>query len=91
MRKLHDYAAADHVKRYWQCARRMSKKTPVEKKPLRAFRPDPAIGKAMLRLQARDGISISEQIRRAMREWLPKQGVLKKERKSKRTAERSRP
>jgi hypothetical protein len=30
----------------------------------------------MLRLQARDGITMSEQTRRALAEWLKKQGVL---------------
>lgn len=54
------------------------KKTPIAK-PLCGFRPEAEIYGAILRLQARDGIPISEQLRRAMREWLPKQGVMKKE------------
>ena len=56
------------------------KKTRREKaptpKPLVGFRPDPEVYAAILRLQARDGIPISEQLRRAMRPYLQKEGVL---------------
>ena len=41
-----------------------------------AFRPDEDIEEAMTALWERDGISYSEQIRRALREWLQDRGVL---------------
>jgi hypothetical protein len=44
---------------------------------------------AMQRLQERDGIPWSEQIRRALRPWLEAKGVMKAERK--RAATRKRP
>ena len=47
-------------------------KTP---KTFMAFRPDPDLARAMATLSARDGISTSEQIRRALRQWLKKKGV----------------
>lgn len=40
-----------------------------------AFRADPALATAMQRLHARDGISMSEQIRRALKVWLAQKGV----------------
>ena len=40
-----------------------------------AFRADPELARAMQRLHARDGISLSEQIRRALTEWLTKKKV----------------
>lgn len=36
---------------------------------------------AMAKLQERDGIPVSEQIRRALRDWLTTKRVLRKERK----------
>jgi hypothetical protein len=46
-------------------------------KSFMAFRPDPELAKAMAKLQARDGISTSEQIRRALRVWLKQKGVFR--------------
>jgi hypothetical protein len=44
------------------------------------FRVDEELLDAMRRLQERDGILPSEQIRRALRPWLESKGVLKPER-----------
>ena len=52
--------------------------TPVKR--ISAVRLDEALLKAMRQLQARDGISLSEQIRRALRPWLESKGVIKAER-----------
>ncbi len=41
-----------------------------------AFRPDEDIEAAMTALFERDGIALSEQIRRALRPWLEARGVL---------------
>jgi hypothetical protein len=43
-----------------------------------AFRLGDDILDAMEKLQTRDGISLSEQVRRALVPWLEKKGVLKK-------------
>jgi hypothetical protein len=61
----------------------MRKKPTTEQpeKPLRAFRPDPDLDRAMLRLQARDGMPFSVQIERAMRDYLTKQKVYNKKEK----------
>jgi len=53
------------------------------------FRIDHDLTDAMRRLQERDGIPLSEQIRRALRPWLQAKGVMKAERK--RAATRKRP
>lgn len=45
------------------------------------FRPDGDILEAMESLKDRDGIPYSEQIRRALREWLHGKGVLKTRKK----------
>lgn len=50
------------------------------------FRIDDDLLRAMQLLQQRDGIPLSEQIRRALRPWLESKGVLK----SKRPANRKR-
>jgi len=47
-------------------------------KQITAFRLDPDILGAMKKLQERDGISFSEQARRALRPWLESEGVLKR-------------
>lgn len=47
-----------------------------EKPPFIGVLPGSDLYQAMLRLQARDGITVSEQTRRALAEWLKKQGVL---------------
>lgn len=48
--------------------------TPTRK--VATFRVDQDLLEAMQRLQARDGIQVSEQIRRALRPWLEAKGVL---------------
>jgi hypothetical protein len=45
------------------------------------FRPDLEDLAAMEALRVRDGIPFSEQIRRALKEWLNTKGVMKAERK----------
>jgi hypothetical protein len=45
------------------------------------FRVDDDVLEGMKRLQERDEISFSEQIRRALRPWLESKGVMKAERK----------
>jgi hypothetical protein len=42
-----------------------------------AFRAEPDLAAAMQRLHVRDGISLSEQIRRALKVWLAQKGVYK--------------
>jgi uncharacterized protein (DUF4415 family) len=49
--------------------------TPVRK--VTTFRIDADLLEAMGRLQERDGIPHSEQIRRALRPWLEQKGVIK--------------
>ena len=56
-------------------------KTPTIEKTFMAFRPTPALVEAMAALTERDGISASEQIRRALVEWLHTKGVLPDEKK----------
>ena len=59
-------------------------------KQLTALRLDGDLLEAMRRLQERDGISFSEQMRRAIRPWLESKGVIKKaERKRAATRKRS--
>jgi hypothetical protein len=41
------------------------------------FRPDPELDAAMQALKERDGMPLSEQIRRALRPWLELKGVIK--------------
>jgi hypothetical protein len=53
------------------------------------FRIDEDLMEAMQRLQVRDGIPLSEQIRRALRPWLEQKGVIKSERKRASTRKRS--
>lgn len=53
------------------------------------FRIDDDLLEAMQLLQERDGIPISEQMRRALRLWLESKGVMKAERK--RAVTRKRP
>ena len=56
-------------------------KTQKTDRPFRAFRPDPKMDKAMLKLQAKTGISFSEQMRRGLVLFLSKQGVYTPEEK----------
>jgi hypothetical protein len=53
------------------------------------FRIDPELEDGLKAVKERDGISESEQIRRALLEWLKKKGVMKSDRK--RVATRKRP
>ncbi len=55
-----------------------SKSKPELASTFMAFRAEPDMARAMLRLQARDGISISEQIRRALAMWLATKRVYAK-------------
>jgi antitoxin component of RelBE/YafQ-DinJ toxin-antitoxin module len=61
--------------------------TPVRK--VATFRIDDDLLEAMQRLQERDGMPLSEQIRRALRPWLESKGVIKAERKRAITRKRS--
>lgn len=56
---------------------------------LTTFFIDPDLSEGLKTVKARDGVPEAEQIRRAVREWLTKRGVLKAERK--RAATRKRP
>ena len=53
----------------------------MTQKRLYNFRIDSELDEGLKKMKARDGVSESEQIRRAIREWLTKKGVLKAERK----------
>jgi hypothetical protein len=53
--------------------------TPIRR--VATFRVDDDVLEAMRRLQERDGMPLSEQIRRALRPWLESKGVMKAERK----------
>lgn len=53
------------------------------------FRIDADLDAGLKRVKDRDGISESEQIRRAVREWLEQRGAIKAERKRVRARERS--
>jgi hypothetical protein len=61
--------------------------TPTERTV--TFRPDDDILEAMEILRDRDGVPFSQQIRRALREWLESKGVMKADRK--RAVTRKRP
>lgn len=61
--------------------------TPVRK--VTTFRIDDDLLMAMQVLQERDGIPLSEQIRRALRPWLEEKGVIKSDRKRAQTRKRS--
>lgn len=50
-------------------------------KRLYNFRIDPDLDEGLKAVKQRDGIGESEQIRRALREWLEKKGVMKADRK----------
>jgi uncharacterized protein (DUF4415 family) len=58
-------------------------------KRITAFRIDDDVMEAMRVLQERDGISFSEQMRRALRPWLESKGVIKAERKRPASRKRS--
>ena len=50
---------------------------------------DPDLAEGLKAVKTRDGISVSEQVRRAIRDWLSRKGVMKSGRK--RVAPRERP
>jgi len=54
-----------------------------------SFMIDPDLADALKRVKERDGIAESEQIRRAVRAWMQKRGVMKSERKRASTRRRS--
>jgi hypothetical protein len=54
-----------------------------------AFRLDPELLEALQTIKRRDGIPVSEQVRRALQTWVSEKGILKPERK--RAATRKRP
>lgn len=58
-------------------------------KKLYSFAIDPDLATALKRVKVRDGIGESEQIRRALREWLERRGDIKSDRK--RAVTRKRP
>lgn len=58
-------------------------------KKLYTFAIDPDLAEALKKVKTKDGIGESEQIRRALRSWFEKRGVMKSERK--RVATRKRP
>jgi hypothetical protein len=60
----------------------------VTTKRLYTFAIDPDLAAALKRVKAKDGIGESEQIRRALRTWFRRRGVMKTERK--RSADRKR-
>jgi hypothetical protein len=51
------------------------KPAPKDQRLFMAFRPEPEMARAMHRLHARDGITMSEQIRRALQRFLKSKGV----------------
>jgi hypothetical protein len=50
----------------------------VSPKKLQNFYMDPELSDGLKAVKARDGIPEAEQVRRAVREWLERKGVLKK-------------
>jgi hypothetical protein len=62
---------------------------PMTPRKLYNFYIDPDLAAGLKRLKERDGVPESEQVRRAVREWLQRKGVLKAERK--RVVARKRP
>jgi hypothetical protein len=61
--------------------------TPIDR--VITFRPDKDILRGMEALRERDGVPFSQQIRRALREWLAGKGVVKAELKRTVTRKRS--
>jgi hypothetical protein len=49
---------------------------PRRNRPLCTFTLDPDLVRGLKKLRARDGVSESETVRRALRKWLERQGVL---------------
>jgi Ribbon-helix-helix protein, copG family len=61
----------------------------VAPKKLYTFAIDPDLAAALKRVKAKDGIGESEQIRRALRAWFRKRGVIKADRPRAQTRKRS--
>ena len=59
------------------------------RRPLKTFRIDDDLEQGLQAVWERDGIAVSEQIRRAIRRWLESKGVLRAERKRASTRKRS--
>jgi hypothetical protein len=64
--------------------------TPSTKKQTN-FRIDPDIMEGLQRIKQRDGIPLSEQVRRALRLWLDEKGVVPEQTERKRAVTRKRP
>ncbi|MDP1568962.1 MAG: ribbon-helix-helix domain-containing protein [Vicinamibacterales bacterium] len=62
--------------------------TPSTKKQT-AFRIDPEILEGLRQVKERDGVPVSEQVRRALTAWLADRGVIKADRKRAVTRKRS--
>jgi uncharacterized protein (DUF4415 family) len=75
---------------YYNANQGMPESTRKPLTQMTTFRVDVDVLDAMRRLQERDGIVRSEQIRRALRPWLAKKGVLTKAER-KRAVTRKRP
>lgn len=63
--------------------------TGVSPKKLYNFFIDPDLAEALKALKARDGVPESETVRRAVRAWLERKGVLKSARKRASTRQRA--
>ena len=61
---------------------------PVTPRKLYNFYIDPDLAEGLKRAKQRDGIPESEAVRRAVREWLQRKGLIKAERKRADTRER---
>src|SRR5262245_15227308 len=61
----------------------------VGRRKLYTFAIDPDLAHALKQVKARDGVAESEQVRRALRTWFERRGVLKPERKRTATRRRS--
>ena len=64
--------------------------TPSAKKQT-AFRIEPEILEGLQTLKERDGVALSEQVRRALRAWLEEKGISVTKAERKRAATRKRP
>ena len=62
--------------------------SPMTTRKLAAFRLDPEIIDGLQRIKERDGVPVSEQVRRALLAWLQSRGAIKLERKKASTRKR---
>ena len=58
---------------------------PVTPRKLQKFYMDPELSDGLKALKERDGINEAEQVRRAVREWLERKGVLTKPKSSRKS------